>query len=322
MAIRILSIVFPLFAIAALGYVVGRRWRPDLMDTNRLNMDVFVPALVFAALATKDFRIVDCGPLALGAVLVVVGSGVLAWILARTLGLEARTLVPPMMFNNSGNLGLPLAILAFGEQARAPAAVLFAVSNFLQFSYGAWLLDRTTRIGNIWRIPSVFATALGLVVSGTGGPLWLPLLQAIRMVGDVAIPVTLLSLGVRLANTPLQSWRIGFFGALARPVAGLLVAWTCLPLLELPVEQRALLLVFAALPCRSELRLRGALRPGTGPGRLDRSDRQFGLRFRSPRRADLCIAMMQNRSPPTKDTGARRILVAAEAAANLLEERK
>ena len=48
------------------------------------------------------------------------GSGVAAWVLARVTGMQPKTLVPPMMFNNCGNLGLPLAVLAFGELALAP----------------------------------------------------------------------------------------------------------------------------------------------------------------------------------------------------------
>lgn len=51
MLIRIVAILFPLFAIAAIGYLYGRRKRPDMSLPNELNMDVFVPALVFLPVA-------------------------------------------------------------------------------------------------------------------------------------------------------------------------------------------------------------------------------------------------------------------------------
>lgn len=248
MMIRIVSIVFPLFAIAGLGYVIGRRSSPDLEVVNKLNMDVFVPALVFSALAANDFHITEFLPLALAAFVVIAGSGALGFMIARITGMAGKTLVPPMMFNNCGNLGLPLAVLAFGEQALAPAVVMFMVSNFLQFSFGAWLLNRNMRITSIWRVPSVLATFLGLMVSASGIELWAPLMRAIQLLGDVVIPLMLFSLGVRLADTRFDSWRVGVFGALARPVAGLAVAAPLLWLLDLPAEQRALLLMFAALP--------------------------------------------------------------------------
>jgi predicted permease len=220
MLARILAIVFPLFAIAALGYLVGRRTRPNLEDANKLNMDVFLPALVFGALASKDFRVSEYATLALVTFAVVVGSGLLGWAIARALGIAGKTFVPAMMFNNCGNLGLPLAVLAFGEEALAPAVVMFMVSNFLHFSFGAWLLNRDTRLVTIWRVPSVLATILGLAVSAAGVELWAPLMQAIKMLGDVSIPLLLFALGVRLADARYPSWRIGAIAAVARPLIG------------------------------------------------------------------------------------------------------
>lgn len=246
--IRILSIVFPLFAIAGLGYFVGRRTRFNLDDANKLNMDVFLPALVFAALAREDFRLGEYTPLALATFVVVVGSGLLGWALARALGIASKTLVPPMMFNNCGNLGLPLAVLAFGEQALAPAVIMFMVSNLLHFSFGAWLLDHNTRLTTIWRIPSVTATILGLTVSGAAIDVWPPLMLAIKMLGDVSIPLMLFALGVRLSTAHYSSWRIGVIAAVARPLVGVVLVLPLLFLLDLPAQQRALLLVFGALP--------------------------------------------------------------------------
>ena len=66
MLLRIVSIIFPLFAIVLAGWLYGRRHRPDMALANQLNMDVFVPALVFAALAGKSFDLLSYQALALG----------------------------------------------------------------------------------------------------------------------------------------------------------------------------------------------------------------------------------------------------------------
>ena len=248
MLIRIVEILFPLFAITALGYVVGRRMKPDLTQANKLNMDVFVPALVFAALANKAFDISAFLPLVVAVSLIVVGSGLVAWALARALGMQPKTLVPPIMFNNCGNLGLPLAVLTFGETALAPMVVMFMVSNLVHFSFGAWLLDHRVRLLTVWKVPSVLATCLGLGVSLSHFEVWPPLLIAIRMLGEISIPLMLFGLGVRLADSRISAVGIGVFGALARPLIGLALAWGVLQLIELPAREQALLLVFGALP--------------------------------------------------------------------------
>ena len=248
MLIRIVEILFPLFAITALGYVVGRRMKPDLSQANKLNMDVFVPALVFAALANKAFDISAFLPLVVTVSLIVLDSRLVAWALARALGMQPKTLVPPIMFNNCGNLGLPLAVLTFGETALAPMVVMFMVSNLVHFSFGAWLLDHRVRLLTVWKVPSVLATFLGLSVSLSHFEVWPPLLIAIRMLGEISIPLMLFGLGVRLADSRISAVGIGVFGALARPLIGLALAWAVLQLIELPAREQALLLVFGALP--------------------------------------------------------------------------
>ncbi|MDX9699848.1 MAG: AEC family transporter [Rhodocyclaceae bacterium] len=248
MLIRILSILFPLFAITALGYFIGRRLKPDLSQVNRLNMDVFVPALVFAALASKEFRIAEYLSLSLATLVIVLVSGLAGWLLARATGLQVKTLVPPMMFNNCGNLGVPLAVLAFGDVALAPAVMMFMVSNLLHFTYGAWLLDHNIRLWNVWTVPSVLATLAGIAVALLGVEIWPPLMVAIKMVGDIAIPLMLISLGVRIADSRISAVGLGLMVAVVRPLLGMALAWGLIALMELPPLQEALLLVFGALP--------------------------------------------------------------------------
>jgi predicted permease len=160
---RIAGIVFPIYAVVAIGYAYGRWKKPDMAFANQLNMDIFVPALVFAALASKSFDIGENLPLLLGATVVVLGSGLLAWPVARLLGVATNTFVPPMMFKNSGNMGLPLMVLAFGEAAlprRRGAVLLF--ENFLHYSLGTWMLDHQARLCNLWRVPVIAAALAGL----------------------------------------------------------------------------------------------------------------------------------------------------------------
>lgn len=247
-AVRIVEILFPLFSIAVLGYFVGRRMKPDLSQANKLNMDVFVPALVFAALANREFEIGGFVSLGVATLVVVIGSGLAAWALARVMKIDLRTLVPPIMFNNCGNLGLPLAVLAFGEVALAPAVVMFMISNLLHFSYGAWLLDHRIRLWTVWRVPSVLATFAGLAVAIAGIEIWQPLLTSIRMLGEISIPLMLFALGVRLADSTIEAVGRGVLVAVARPLIGVALAFGVMLFIDLPPQERALLIVFGALP--------------------------------------------------------------------------
>jgi predicted permease len=246
--LRIAGIVLPLFGIIAAGWWYGRHQRPNMALANQLNMEVFVPALVFAVMADKTFDLTANWRLAAGAFLVLLTSGLLAVPVARLLKVQAKTFVPPMMFNNSGNLGLPLAILAFGKDALAPAVVMFLVENLLHFTFGAWWLDHSTRLRMLWRVPVVAASLAGLAFSFAGIHLWPPLLLGIRMLGDVSVPLLLFSLGVRLNDVTFDDWHLGAWGAFLRPISGMVAAVGCVLLFGLEKQAAAQLILFGALP--------------------------------------------------------------------------
>jgi len=248
LTLRLAAILFPIFGIVAAGYFYARQHKPEMAVANRLNMDVFVPALVFAAMAGKSFDLAAFAPLALGGFLVLATCGLLAWPVARLFGIPAKTLVPPMLFNNSGNIGLPLAVLAWGESALPAAVVLFMGENTLHFSFGARLLDPTTRLLTLWRVPVLFAAMAGLAVAFLKIPVWSPLLTAIKMLGDISVPLLLFALGVRMTDVSFRDWKLAAASAVVRPLAGMLIAAGIIHLLGLQGRDAAMLLVFGALP--------------------------------------------------------------------------
>ncbi|HYG13201.1 MAG TPA: AEC family transporter, partial [Methylophilaceae bacterium] len=186
---RILSIVFPVMAVVLVGWFYARRRDADMTTANETNMDVFVPALVFSALADRSFDLTGHWAFAIGAFLMIAGSGLIGWLVARFANIEPRVLVPTAMFNNCGNLGLPLAYLAFGPEGLAAAVVMFMVSNLAHFSFGNWYLDHHAKWWNAWRYPVILAALAGLIVSFSRVEIWEPLRIAIKLLGDISIPL-------------------------------------------------------------------------------------------------------------------------------------
>jgi len=248
MLLRIFGIVFPVFAIVAVGYVYSRWRRPNMTAANQLNMAVLLPALIFGVLSGKDFNLGQYGALALGGLAVVLGSGLLAWPVARLARIPARTFVPPMMFTNSGNMGLPLAVFAFGEQALPAAVVLFIIENGLHFTLGTWIMDHRAHWLDVLRQPIVIATLAGIAFASTGWVMPRPVAAAIDLLGQASIPLLLFSLGTRLTTVDFREWKVGLLGAIVCPLTGVLVVLAVMPFLDLPPQQQAMLIVFGGLP--------------------------------------------------------------------------
>lgn len=250
MFLRIASIITPVVLIIFIGWLYGRKAHPDMAGINKATLEVIAPLLVVSSFISKDFVLLDQWGLLLAGVAIVLGSGLIAWPIAKLAGLDPKTFVPPMMFNNCGNMGLPLAVFAFGSMGLAPAVALFAVSNLLHFTLGVKLVNPKSHIRGVFANPMVIATIVGIVLSMTRGWFSLPepVYTSIKLLGDATVPLMLFSLGVRMKDANLSHWKEGFLGAAVCPIAGLLVALVIVNLLDLTELQKGLLFVFAALP--------------------------------------------------------------------------
>jgi len=245
---RIFLTVFPLVAIVCIGYFYAKKKPLDMQSANAANIDIFIPALLFSVLSAETFEIEPYSNLAFAAAFVVLAPGLILWPFCKLFGVEKKTFLPPMMFMNSGNLGLPLAILAFGQEALAAAVVLFIVENILHFTVGVSMLDRKTNLLDRLKMPMIIATFLGLAWSYYSLPLNPALRTAIDMLGQISIPLMLFGLGVRMTDVSFTHWKISLLGAVAGPLAGIASALLIIQLIPLEKELVAYLLLFSVLP--------------------------------------------------------------------------
>ncbi len=248
MIYQIFGIIFPVVAIVLVGYFFATKFQPNMETANTINMNIFLPALMFSVLSKESFEIQNYQLLAISGVIVILGSGILAWIVAKALSINIKTFVPPMMFNNTGNIGLPLAVLAFGEIALGAAVVLFAIEMLLHFTFGAYILSKNTNFMSIFGSPILIATLAGLSVNIIDFEIWLPITQMIDLLGQAAIPLLLFTLGTRLIGINFGDWKLGVLGSFLCPLSGLVVILIVVQFFELEHLHYQQLILFSVLP--------------------------------------------------------------------------
>ncbi len=254
---RIAGIILPVFLIILAGYAYtrlrGDAVKAEIVPVNRISSELLCPLLLFSALAAREFDVVANLPLLLAGVLIALGSGLIAWPVARLLGYDLRTFVPPMIYNNCGNMGLPLAVLAFGPAGLSEAVAMFMACSLVYFTLGIRILEggrpgprRATL--RMLANPMMLAMAAGMLFAVLKISLPAVLMQALRLLGEASIPLMLLALGVRMTDVNFRSWRIGLVGATVCPLAGLAVAYALDSWLPLTAMQRGQMYLFASLP--------------------------------------------------------------------------
>ncbi|WP_301102133.1 AEC family transporter [Propionivibrio sp.] len=248
LVLRIIGIITPVLIISAIGYAYGRIRRPDMMWINRLSTDLLFPMLIFTAMASRDFHILDYLPLIGGGIVVMIGSGLIAWAAARVLGYNLHAFIPPMVFTNVANMGLPLTLFAFGPEILPAAVALFMTFSLAHFTVGIRIAAPHASLRGILKGPMLWAMLIGVLMSlfRLSLPDWLA--TSTKMLGDAAIPLGLFTLGVGFASFRVERWSIGIIGAILCPLSGLLIAWPLVTLLPLNRPMQGVLLLYAALP--------------------------------------------------------------------------
>lgn len=245
---KIASITLPIFTLVLVGFFYSRKVKPDLGGANKLVVDVALPVLIFTSLSAKSFDPVSAVSFALASIVLIVLSGLLAWPLVKFSGASKEAFLPCVMFTNVGPIGIPLIALAYGQEGVATAVVLLVISNILHFTLGAAVMSGKVEWRMVWANPLVWSTVLGVTCSQVhlDLPGWLQ--TSLTMMGNLLVPMMLLSLGARLASSQVEDAMVGIRSSVLTLLVRLLAAYVILWFIPLNPFERGALILFACLP--------------------------------------------------------------------------
>ena len=247
--LTVLEIVTPVFLLAAIGFTwvkLGFEYRVEFV--TRLAMTLSVPCLIFTALMKTKIDPAALATLSYAALATYGAVTLLSYLLVRGAGLEHRTYLAPVIFGNTGNLGLPLALFAFGETGLGYAVVVFAIMAILSFTFGVWLVSGGGSPLKAIKEPIVAATLLGALFMWQGWQTPKPITNTLELIGQMAIPIMLLTLGVAVAR--LKPGRMGraVWLSLVKVVICIGAAWGVGLWLNLPPVPFAVLVMQVSTP--------------------------------------------------------------------------
>lgn len=245
---KIVEITLPVFIIALIGFFYGRTVKLDWSAANKLVVDIALPTLIFTSLSTKEFNPQAAALFTAAAVLMIVFSGVLTFPLSKIFGEPWRALLPCVMFTNVGPVGIPLMVLAYGQEGLAPAVVLLVLSNILHFTLGSGIMSGRVNWRMVYANPLVWATILGIGFSQLEWnlPSWMS--TPLIMIGNILVPMMLLSLGARLSSSHVSDAKAGMMSTLISLGTRLIAALLILELLPLQGIERGAIILFACMP--------------------------------------------------------------------------
>ena len=243
-----LAPVIPVFLLIGAGFVFAHWKKINLTSVTEIIVYLGTPSLVFSSLAGKPLFANDIAVLSAGILLIFAIVGFFIRLYFFVSGFSSRGFALPTLFMNAGNMGIPLALFAFGQAGLQRATLMFVIITFLQYSLGIYILNGRGNWTEIFRLPLIYAALAGLSVNLAQISLPEVLLRPIIMLGQATIPIMLISLGYRLHEVESLQWGHALGGALARVGGGFAAAYLAVHLIGAEGVNRQVLLLYGALP--------------------------------------------------------------------------
>lgn len=249
LTVTVLQIVAPVFFLASIGFIwvkIGLEYR--IQFVTQLAMTLSLPCLIFVSLMQTRIDPEALTALSLASVMAYGIVSIAFLVLVRVLRLQSRTYTAPLIFGNTGNLGLPLALFAFGDIGLSYAIIVFAVMALWSYTYGIWLVAGAGSLGRVLREPLVWATILGALFMWQGWETPEFVTNTLSLVGQIAIPVMLITLGVAVARLSARGLVQAAVLSFIKLVLCVSVAWGVGTLFELDPTAFGVLVLQVATP--------------------------------------------------------------------------
>lgn len=244
-------ILFPLFLLIGGGYLIARLFSLSEGPLVRVVTDFFMPLLVFHSFCTTPTSISQVTRIFGAVSLVVLALLAVSWLYARTFNLNFRALAPPLLFMNSGFLGIPIMKLWGGAAAMNLIVLYDQLQTFYIFTLGIVVVTGSFSwrgLKEIVQTPLIWSIILGLVFNIFRIPVHETILSGFAFGGDVAPALAVFTIGMSLNRYKISIDVHVVAGVLMRFVLGFLFGWLASALFGFTGLTRTVVIVASSLP--------------------------------------------------------------------------
>jgi len=247
--LNILEIVAPVFILAAVGYSwikLGFEYRVEFV--TQFATALALPCLVFTALMKTEIQANYLTNIFMAAIIGYFVLAILAFGFVRIFNLGQSTFLMPLITGNTGNLGLPLCFFVFGDVGFGYAIIVFAITSIVAFTIGIWVVAGGGSPKQIIKEPLMTSTILGLIFMWQDWETPVFLTNALELIGQLAIPMMLITLGVAVARLKITDVKKSFAISFCKIFFGIIAALVASLIFDLPEIAISVLILQFSMP--------------------------------------------------------------------------
>ena len=249
MFFTIFEVIAPVFICAMLGYGwVKQGYAFDTPFVSRLVLEIGAPCLIFSSFMEQDIDMQVFRQMSVAALVSMLLFGLAGSLVLYLARLDQRTWLPSQMFPNVGNMGLPLCLLAFGQEGLALGMTYFMINTVFGFTIGVMITSGKLSFRELLKNPTFYSVLITLLFLFAGIKPWTWVQNTTKLLGNFTIPLMLIAMGVSLARFEITSVKRSLLIALLRLGMGFAVGVLVVEMLDLTGVMRGITIMQSSMP--------------------------------------------------------------------------
>ncbi|MDC0510628.1 AEC family transporter [Candidatus Pelagibacter sp.] len=247
--LKLFEVLFPVFFIIGIGYYLGKK-NPKLDTTFIANFaaNIGSPAMVFYAVTTTGISFNIFAEYFWYSLIAILGFAITGIIFLKFLNKDIVTELPPFILPNTGNMGLPLCLFAYGTQGLGIAATISSLVILFHFTIGVFLASKKLDLNLLFKSPPFYAIIISVLFLYYEIEVPVFLINTTMMLTYAAIFLILMSLGIALTRFKVFSFKSALISSIARVIIGPLIGFAIIKIFNLTGFAAGVLLIQCSMP--------------------------------------------------------------------------
>ena len=247
--LKLFEIIFPVFFVIAIGYYLGKK-NPNL-DTSFITnyaANFGTPSLIIFALTSTGVTFAIFAEYFIYALILLISFGIVGIIFLILMKKDYIRELPPFILPNTGNMGIPICLFAYGKLGMGVAAAISSLVVFLHFTLNVFLAKKEFDFIVVLKSPSFYAILI--IVAFLYFEIDMPqfVLNTVMLLAYTMIVLILMSLGIALTQMKIFSFKSAFISSIGRVIVGPIIGFILIKIFNLSGFAAGVLLIQSSMP--------------------------------------------------------------------------
>ena len=247
--IKLFDVLFPVFVTIGIGYWYGKKDpKFDTKFITTFSGNFGLPAIIFYSLTTTNISFDLFLRFSYYITLYVIIFSLIGLIVLKILKKDIYRLLPPLILPNTGNMGMPICLFAYGKMGLAIATAATAMILVFHFSIGILLASKKFSLKPLAKCIPIYVLIISLifVYYKISPPIFLE--NATFLIGYSTIFLVLMSLGIALSKLKVFAFKESLIFSLTRVIIGPTVGFAFVKLFNLTGVEAGVMFIQASMP--------------------------------------------------------------------------